>query len=347
VRESELAFFARGAAQMEEGRRALERVELPQAEAALKKAEETFELELGRPGAAALCAQAARERGVVAWLRGAKDEARRAFRRALVLDPLARLTEAHARPDVVKAFGEVALAVGRAQQKVKVTFVTSPPDGTVEVDGRPVQGGAMELEPGEHWFRARLEGRKPVGRLFEATAALEVAVILEADPDLETVAALRAHPSRSGAEMLTGALGLDGVIAVAIAVDAGKLTLVGERHAKAGCRTGALARVVESSLDDAAGALLASLEKSEPKCNEAKESVVLEAEAIAHPRPEPAAPKPPKVPPKKPKIWERPWIWLGALGVATLAVGLGAGLGIRETRTDVTFTIGDFAGALR
>jgi hypothetical protein len=341
VRESELSFFARGAAQMEEGRRALERVELPEAEKALAKAEEIFELELGRPGAAALCAQAARERGVATWLRGAKDEARRAFRRAAVLDPLARLTEAHARPDVVKAFAEAAAP---RHPKVKVNFVTSPEGGALEVDGQPVHGGAVELDLGEHWFRARMEGRRTVGRLFEAGPSMEVAVMLNPEPELDDLAGLRARPSKAGADVLSGGLGLDGVMAVAIAVDAGKLTLAGEKHA-AGCRGEVQVRAVDGSLDEAAAALWASLERTEPKCD-AKESQVLEAEAIARPRPEPAPSKQPKVPPKKPKIWERPWIWVGALGVATLAVGLGAGLGIRSTVTDLTFDRGAFTGAL-
>ncbi len=63
---------------------------------------------------ASLAAEAALERGVVLGELQRADDARAAFRRALAWAPDLGLTERHARPDVVRAFKEVAREPRRA-----------------------------------------------------------------------------------------------------------------------------------------------------------------------------------------------------------------------------------------
>jgi tetratricopeptide (TPR) repeat protein len=102
--KSALAFFTEARAAIDEGRKALERVALEQAQAAFERAEKTLEAHRAEPGAATLAAAATLGRGVALFELGRGDEATHAFARAKALEPALELTEATVRPDVARAF---------------------------------------------------------------------------------------------------------------------------------------------------------------------------------------------------------------------------------------------------
>jgi hypothetical protein len=287
VPAAELAFFARGAALVDEGRRALERVELERAEARLADAERVYAVEVARPGVAALYSEASLLRGVALFELGRATEARQAFRRAAALEPTAQLTEASVRPDVARAFAQ-AIAT-RGDGDLRNTPPASPPS--------PLRSD---------------------------------------DPRRAALASLREAPSAAGGRALGELLGLDGVVVVALGVDAGALALVGQRLGPDGC-AGELARVRVGAggLTAAAGALVERLRETPAPCDRAIE--VLRAPEVARPRPAPlpvrfSSAAPPPAPKRAPRLWERPWLWLGVVAVTTAAVGLAAGLGSTATQ---------------
>lgn len=102
--KSALAFFADARQAIDDGRRALERVALEQAQAAFERGEKALDAHRAEPAAATLEATAALGRGVALYELGRADEATRAFARAKALEPALELTEATVRPDVARAF---------------------------------------------------------------------------------------------------------------------------------------------------------------------------------------------------------------------------------------------------
>ncbi|HUS63631.1 MAG TPA: tetratricopeptide repeat protein [Kofleriaceae bacterium] len=333
VEEARLRFFQEARALAEEGRRALERVELARAEAALDKAEALYLPELQRPGVAALMSAVALDRGRALYDQGHTQAALQAFRRARALDPAAQLTEATVRPVVARAF-QGAVLPPKAQGPL--TLIATTPGATgvalaLTVDGQPwVAGDApIVVATGPHLVRAAAAGRLPVARLVEVTPeGARVELPLSADPDLEALAELRARPTRPGAVALARALGLDGVLAVAVGVDRGVTTLVGQRYTNTGCTTAVETEPAAGSLDRAADALARRLAAARDRCD-APPTHILEAPAIAHPRPAPT-PISDKPKPRKPKFYERPWLWAGLLAVTSVAVGVTAALVTRE-----------------
>jgi hypothetical protein len=105
--ERNLAFFARGAQLVSDGRRALARVELEKAEALLGEAERAYEAKPAWPGARAEWAEAAKWHGVALFELKRREPAMRAWARAKGLLADSPLTEAMVRPEVATAFAAV------------------------------------------------------------------------------------------------------------------------------------------------------------------------------------------------------------------------------------------------
>ncbi len=336
VRADELGFFERARAKAEEGRRLLDRVELEAADAAFAEAERIYEAQLARPGVAALWSQAALWRGVAVFERGQSALARKLFRRAVALDPTARLTEASTRPEVVRAFVDAI----RAHKMVKLTL-RSGDSAELLVDGKaPPPSG--EVTAGEHVVTARAVGRLPLAVLADDEDGLELELMPPPDALLDALDSLRRAPNSDGLAALASARALDASVVTALAIDNGELVLVGERVDARGCASSLATATAKVTLDGSAAGRAASVERAaatllerlaheEPKCPGSPEAV-LAAPQIAHPRAAPAvivsaAEKPPLPSQKKPKrAWERPWLWLGLLAVTTAGIAVAAAL---------------------
>ena len=104
TKETNLAFFARGAQLVADGRRALARVELDKAEALLAEAEHVYEPKTAWPGAKAEWAEAAKWHGVALFELKRTQAAMEAWARAKGLSPDSPLTEAMVRPEVAHVF---------------------------------------------------------------------------------------------------------------------------------------------------------------------------------------------------------------------------------------------------
>lgn len=102
-----LAFFARAAALVGEGRAALARVELARAETLMAEAEAIYAPELGRAGVRDEWAEAAKWHGVALFELKRREEALAAWRRARSMARETELTEAMVRPEVARAFAGV------------------------------------------------------------------------------------------------------------------------------------------------------------------------------------------------------------------------------------------------
>lgn len=180
--ERNLAFFARGSELVSDGRRALARVELQNAEALLAAAEKVYEPERARPGVDAEWADAAKWHGVALYELKRRDEATEAWRRAKALYPDTMLTEAMVRPEVAQAFAAVAAG-----------DVTLPPAAPRDADWARVLGvdeivdAAIAIDAGVLTYAAT---RRADGCATEAITATR------AD---ELVRRLEAAPCRSGA----------------------------------------------------------------------------------------------------------------------------------------------------
>ncbi|MCA1665123.1 MAG: hypothetical protein LC659_12785, partial [Myxococcales bacterium] len=108
--EANLAFFARGAQLVSDGRRALARVELEKAEALFGAAETIYRDEGARPGIASEWAEAAKWHGVALFELKRAPEAARAWALAKRLERGSELTEAAVRPEVARAFAAAPVA---------------------------------------------------------------------------------------------------------------------------------------------------------------------------------------------------------------------------------------------
>ncbi|MDB4966558.1 MAG: hypothetical protein JWN44_2247 [Myxococcales bacterium] len=319
--ETELGFFARAAALVAEGRRALGRVELARGEAALAQAEALYAPELWRAGVGDEAAEAAKWRGVALFELGQRGEATRAWRRAAALEPATQLTEAMVRPDVARAFAE-------ALRKRPLAPLTVVSDGIVFVDGRRPNAATLELPVGEHLVVARAPGMRPAAKLVDVPAAGVTATIsLEADARAQAIAALRDEPGADGVEAARVALGADAIVVAAISVDAGALTWAATKR-QAGCGSDT---VTETRADELVRRLDAS------GCRAQAPIAIFEAPAIAQPRPAAAgrsAGGRRDRPERATRLWERPWIWVGVVG----ALGVGVVLAVNLWPRDATYT---------
>jgi hypothetical protein len=106
--ERNLAFFARGAQLVSDGRRALAHVELERAESFFAKAEAEYTPEAARPGVRQEWAETALWHGVALFELKRRPDATEAWKRAKALYPDTLLTEAMVRPEVARAFAAVA-----------------------------------------------------------------------------------------------------------------------------------------------------------------------------------------------------------------------------------------------
>lgn len=354
IAEAELAPLERARVAISDGRRALERVELERAEAAFARAEGALDDErlLGWPGAATVRAEAARLRGVALYELGRAAAASEAWRRAAVLEPAVAVTEAEVRPEVARAW-RGAIVRGAATARLEVRWDGCARAAVVELDGRevPHEGCAVEsaVAPGVHFARVRGAGR-PVGRLVEVAGGSTATVALRRGlDDWEALAEGRERPARGALAAAARALGLDGVVAVAFGIDRGEPVIYGARVTAAGCATEVMR---EGAADEAraAEALVARLSTAEERCGDAGRALddgraLVEAPGVARPTERPPSPvEPPKRPsPRRPRLWERPWLWLGIVGVSAAAIGLGAGLGTRGATTTATLDARGFA----
>ena len=366
IGEAQLAPLGRAREAIADGRRALERVELERAEAALGRAEAALDDEalLGWPGAATVRAEAARLRGVALYELGRAAAAGEAWRRAAALEPAAAVTEAEVRPDVVRAWraaiargASTAAAAATARLEVRWDGCALP--AVLELDGRevPHEGCAVDVPvaPGVHFARVRGAGR-PAARLVEVVAgeAAPTVTLRRGLDDWEALSAGHERPARAALAAAARAIGLDGAIVVGFGVDRGDAVVYGARVTAAGCATDV---VREAASDEARAAelLVGRLASADERCGEAARALddgraIVEAPGVARPTERPAVP--PSTPTKPPpqtttargkRIWERPWLWLGIVGVSAAAIGLGAGLGTRGATTTATLDARGFA----
>lgn len=251
--EKNLAFFARGAQLVSDGRRALGRVELEKAEALLAEAESVYENERLRPGVAADWALAAKWHGVVLFELKRRDEANQAWARAKSLMPDEPLTEAMVRPEVAKAYAAVA-AGGRDADAPAAVAATTP------------------------------------------------------------------------AEIITR-LGLDELVRVAIAIDAGALTYAAARLGE-GCASDVVVATSAEELVRRLGAAtcrsgaVANVEAAEPI---ARPRAAIAGKGGARGRIDHGTP-----------LWRKPWVWAGVVG----AIGVGVVLGVTLWPRQASYSAG-------
>jgi hypothetical protein len=127
-------------------------------------------------------------------------------------------------------------------------------------------------------------------------------------------------------DVLEVQLGLDDVVEVAIAIDAGVLTYAATR-ARAGCATDVL---VATRPDELVRRL------DEATCKPGSASDPSTAPAIAHPRPAPSLTKTEPMMPRRTRVWDKPLLWVGVVG----AVGVGVVLAVNLWPRDASYSIG-------
>jgi hypothetical protein len=345
-----LAFFARGASLVADGRKALERVELAAAEEALRAAEAVYAPELARPAVADAAATAALWHGVALFELARRADADAAFRRALALEPLVMLTEAQVRPDVARAFAQARSPRPKTPLKITLSLpeataaelLANPPRARVDerVDGQAVeiQPGArpeVDVTPGEHLVMARLSHTKqyasqeshtepyaknishtlPYAELIDVPATgREVTIALAPDRDADALDALAEQPSEEGVNALLAALPVDETILLVSSHDLGATVFAAQR-VRPGCATATL-------LGPRTDELWRRVEAAD--CRAGQPIDVLQAEPIAHPHPAPSLVNAPPVQ-SRPPAWRKPWLWVGLVGA------LGAGVVVVAT----------------
>lgn len=148
-----LAFFARAAAVVSDGKLALARVDLARAEQLFADAEQIYAAEAARPGVRDEWAEAAKWRGVALFELKRRDEAATAWQRAKALARDVELTEAMVRPEVARAFA----ATAPSAWKPPVTAAASGDDAmmrTLAIDEFVVAAVALDGET-IHYAAAR------------------------------------------------------------------------------------------------------------------------------------------------------------------------------------------------
>ena len=177
--ERNLAFFGRGAALVAEGRRALERVELDEAEKRLGEAEAVYAPELGRPGVAAEWAEAATWHGVALFELKRRDEAAEAWGRAKALFTDTLLTEAMVRPEVARAFAAAPVGARPAAPAAATPGLADVP-AALGVDELVV--AAIAIDAGVLTYAAARRQAACGTDTLTATSADELVRRLEAAP---------------------------------------------------------------------------------------------------------------------------------------------------------------------
>jgi hypothetical protein len=316
--EAKFAFFKRAAEAMADGAKALARVELERAERAFGQAEAVYAPELRLPGVRVLAAGAALWRGVALFELGRLSAAQAAWQRAAVLDPSVRLTEAMVRPKVAQAFVDALKRRGSAKLQVSAGDEHA---SSISVDDGPGRAGGADVTPGPHLV-ATSDGAL---HLVDVPAAgLSVSFESQSDGVASVIEGVSQSPSVEGVRVLHELLGADRIVVAAISLDGGMLTYAAtERQDGCGSETITATRPEEllRRLDEAA-------------CRREAPVAVLEAPAIAHPRPTVAGAKGGERPAGKPRLWQRPWLWVGVVG----AVGAGVVLAVSLWPRDASYS---------
>ncbi len=314
----ELAFFTRGRTKLERGRRARERVELDEATKLLAEAEASYAEGLALPGGASLMAEAALERGLALAELGLREEARAAFRRALVLAPGIALTERVARPDVVKLFKELSRAPTQVARPRRFTVAGQAPSSQTQlsIDGRALPRGSAEgaLSAGAHLFVIERDGAT-LARLVELGEADGV-IELPAPHDVvvDRLLSLRSAPSDEAVHTLVESLDLGGALVGVLAADQRRLIVA---RVADGCTTAAIE--IDVASDDSLQRGLAALD-AESCQRDAPLSLRFDDPRLS---PVAALVSAPVAKPRRP-VW--PWVFVGALGVTAAVVGVTVGV---------------------
>lgn len=332
VAADELAFFGRAAQLVSDGRGALARVELERAEAAFAQAETLLRAELARAGVPTEAATAALWHGVALFELGHRSEAQRAWRRAVALEPTSTLTEAMVRPDVARAFGDAQRRRPSATLRIE-----TDPDSVLFVDGRRASHVVDPVSVGEHLVVVRAPERRAAAALVDVPAAgASVTMTLTPEPGAAAWAMLEARPTADAIEALRGTLAVDAVLVAAISVDGGVLTFAAERR-QSGCGSGTL---TSTHVDELVRRL------DEAPCRDAQPVALLEAAAIASPRPAPSARSSEARPPVRARLahlWQRPWFWVTAVGVVGIGVVVAVNVWPRDASYSATLDFHQFS----
>jgi hypothetical protein len=185
---------------------------------------------------------------------------------------------------------------------------------------------AKLLEPDSPLTEAMV--RPEVARAYAAASA---AAIDEVEPKYRPSPAVLALPDPVSA-LLEG-LGVDEVIVAAIAIDAGVLTYAATRRT-AGCGT----ETITATRSDELVKRLA-----ESSCLAEEKIAVLEAPAIAHPRPAPSLVARRAKSEGRTSLVRKPWLWIGVVGALGLGVVLAVNLWPRDATYSATLDFHQFA----
>lgn len=159
-----------------------------QALAALAQASRLCEQLGDVPGAAAWCAEAQRQLGLVAARTGLDELAASAFRRAVALEPGRALLPAEAPPQVVERYEATRAALASAPEGV-LRVQASVPGARVLLDdnARGVAPLAVRAPVGRHVLRVEAPGYRPYGSFVDVLAGERrpLRVVLSPLPELE------------------------------------------------------------------------------------------------------------------------------------------------------------------
>ncbi|HEY2749144.1 MAG TPA: hypothetical protein VGL86_31210, partial [Polyangia bacterium] len=178
--ESNLAFFARGAQLVSDGRRALARVELEKAEALFGDAEATYRPSAARPGVASEWAEAAKWHGVALFELKRAQEAAREWGLAKRLEPASELTEAMVRPEVARAFA--AAPIGDAPAVAEQVAATDAESVQRVLGLDELVVAAIAIDAGALTYAATLRRANCATDVLTATRADELARRLREAP---------------------------------------------------------------------------------------------------------------------------------------------------------------------
>jgi hypothetical protein len=320
VDRAALEFFRRGALLVSEGRRALGRVELAEAEEKLAAAEAVYTGELWRPGAASEAALAAVWHGVALFELSRRVAAESAFRRALALEPATNLTDAQVRPDIVRAFAQARVALPRAPVQLhfnrECSSIAIIIDGGAPYESDDACPDELEMAVGPHFLQARAVVEslvvEPVAQLIDVKPGdKQLAINLTVDTIETRLRTLREVPTAEGVRALFDTIAIDDALLVAVGKDGGTQVLAAQR-VRPGCAT---ATVVSPHADELWQRARAA------ECRPGQKIDVLAAPLIVHSRsPSLVQVRPRPVTP----VWRRPWLWVGLVGALGVGVVIAA-----------------------
>jgi hypothetical protein len=197
----------------------------------------------------------------------------------------------------------------------------------------------FELKRRDDAMRAfsRAKGFDPATELTEAMVRPDVARAFAAAP---AGTPMYKHGDRIGdgpRSTMEQQLGLDDVIAVALAVDAGVLTYAGVLKSD-GCQTDV---VVAMTTEEVVRRM------HEATCKPGQVSYPETAPAIAHPRPAPSLTKAGPTVPRRTRVWEKPLLWVGVVGALGVGVVLAVNLWPRDASYSLSTDFHQFSLRLR